>query len=498
MKAYLAAELSTYGKEKFTFAGSKHAQGLLKIDDSNHFKVKEGRLVTYEHSFLGWIDWGESFSFDLSNWTAIYGRPLELFLSLHIATMMPELTYEIATNDCFNTKVHIGDQKLTINWNNGITDEEKEKGKSWIKKLGNDILQPADSILREPLGIFVEKGEYVYDSYSILDEDTNCLLVLRLWKVLGCSMILGENKTIAATDSELLTRFQAYVDYGTQEAGVSLFYYMKTVITTLSNLKSEEIEATRAGFNGEQKSEKVKLHLFQAKYEDDDFNITYTLGFNYDRYKEEMRLIKNSWEVASSATYLSGLMNHNNTAEKLLYAFANSIYVVKVDYGEKIFDYSTSLKNYLYMVIRNPEEFDKDIIFRYPYIRTVSNHWYYNDIDFMGGERQTTPYGAYELIDAKDLPRYFKFLIQEALPGGSGSGELQIFNDDDDQKILTQVCEPYLNEDEPNKYIKSLFTGEPYGGDSVGFRGKYYKYDGSMETARKIEIAKILDFYLRY
>ena len=48
-----------------------------------------------------------NYYFDLSNWTSLYGKPLELFLSLHLGTMMPDLAYEFATSEAFNTKVNI-------------------------------------------------------------------------------------------------------------------------------------------------------------------------------------------------------------------------------------------------------------------------------------------------------------------------------------------------------------------------------------------------------
>lgn len=50
--------------------------------------------------------------FDLSNWTSLYGKPLELFLSLHLGTMMPDLAYEFATSEAFNTKVNIALQEV--------------------------------------------------------------------------------------------------------------------------------------------------------------------------------------------------------------------------------------------------------------------------------------------------------------------------------------------------------------------------------------------------
>ncbi len=50
--------------------------------------------------------WGnKSFEYNLEGWTGRYGMPLEFLLSLHIATMKPDLTYEMVTN--FDTEVKI-------------------------------------------------------------------------------------------------------------------------------------------------------------------------------------------------------------------------------------------------------------------------------------------------------------------------------------------------------------------------------------------------------
>ena len=55
---------------------------------------------------------GDVYYYDMSDWTSIYGKPLELFLALHLGTMMPDLAYEFATADCFNTKVNIELQEV--------------------------------------------------------------------------------------------------------------------------------------------------------------------------------------------------------------------------------------------------------------------------------------------------------------------------------------------------------------------------------------------------
>ena len=55
---------------------------------------------------------GDVYYYDMTDWTSIYGKPLELFLALHLGTMMPDLAYEFATEECFNTKVNIELQEV--------------------------------------------------------------------------------------------------------------------------------------------------------------------------------------------------------------------------------------------------------------------------------------------------------------------------------------------------------------------------------------------------
>lgn len=84
-----------------------YSTGLINItdpwlEDNVSIDDQTQRIKFTQHSF-----WGTVMSYDLSDWTAKYGRPIELFLALHGATGMPDLTYKIATSQDFNTKVNI-------------------------------------------------------------------------------------------------------------------------------------------------------------------------------------------------------------------------------------------------------------------------------------------------------------------------------------------------------------------------------------------------------
>lgn len=89
------------------------------------------RIITGSGSFK----WGEIFRYDLDTWSTRYGRPQELLLALHLSTMMPDLSYEIATNQDFNTKVQINMQKIKVTYDVIATKDDE----TLTKDTGYDL-----------------------------------------------------------------------------------------------------------------------------------------------------------------------------------------------------------------------------------------------------------------------------------------------------------------------------------------------------------------------
>ena len=77
--------------------------------DRKLLKIQSNRIGINNELSIGF---GDTFYFDMTDWTSIYGKPIELFLSLHLATMMPDLTFDLAASDAFNTKVNIDLQEV--------------------------------------------------------------------------------------------------------------------------------------------------------------------------------------------------------------------------------------------------------------------------------------------------------------------------------------------------------------------------------------------------
>ena len=84
------------------------------------------------------IQKGDLVRYDLDSWTARYGKPQELLLSLHLATMMPDLSYEIATNKEFNTKVEISLQDIDVKYDVEASKDDETLTNDNIKTLSED------------------------------------------------------------------------------------------------------------------------------------------------------------------------------------------------------------------------------------------------------------------------------------------------------------------------------------------------------------------------
>lgn len=184
IRTYLVAQESAYSLANWSleavFKGvwenifgslTEYSQGMIAIVENNldnflmilnNFYASIDRekeaLVVQDNNFLR--DFG-TFYFSLSDWTAKYGKPVELLLSLHLATMMPDLSYDIVNQ--FNTKVNIKFAEINTTFiveytktdgdviNTDIIDKAKEyrdnkdKIEEKIDKLREEINQREDA-----------------------------------------------------------------------------------------------------------------------------------------------------------------------------------------------------------------------------------------------------------------------------------------------------------------------------------------------------------------
>lgn len=133
--AYLLADYNTYAIDSpvqstisnfwsWIWGSDKPLTGMLKFDDASWLDITEDVEVDRDSktvSITVWnpeIEWlnvfnTDTYTYSLEGWTGRYGKPLEFLLTLHIATMAPDLAYHVASDEEFDTKVHINFEDVT-------------------------------------------------------------------------------------------------------------------------------------------------------------------------------------------------------------------------------------------------------------------------------------------------------------------------------------------------------------------------------------------------
>ena len=134
---------TTWGSEDTYDAGER---GYIKIDpDSRKMQIKKGWISAVE------------IEYDLDGWTGRYGMPLEFLLSVHSATMMPDLAYDMATS--FDTQVRI---LLHKSENNSIIANYKGStgyvSEDQVKEVTNSHIFDTLSFSKGEAGELINKG----------------------------------------------------------------------------------------------------------------------------------------------------------------------------------------------------------------------------------------------------------------------------------------------------------------------------------------------------
>ncbi|MCI8965102.1 MAG: hypothetical protein HFJ43_01905 [Clostridia bacterium] len=79
--------------------------------ETNTLKIARSNMS----SGLAFWNWRKDVTYyNLAGWSGRYGKPFELLISLHLATMAPDFAYEIANNTDLDTKVNIGLKKANF------------------------------------------------------------------------------------------------------------------------------------------------------------------------------------------------------------------------------------------------------------------------------------------------------------------------------------------------------------------------------------------------
>jgi len=82
----------------------------IEVEDTKLIKENKKLRISKNHKLsFNILDMltEDYYEFDIDGWSGRYGKPLELLLTLHLATMAPDLPLMLTVDDAFNTKVNI-------------------------------------------------------------------------------------------------------------------------------------------------------------------------------------------------------------------------------------------------------------------------------------------------------------------------------------------------------------------------------------------------------
>ena len=507
---------------------------------------KKRKLMLYENAFsIGNIkfQWGHTFSVDLTNWTAVYGRPLELFLALHLSSMMPDLPYQIAVDQAFNTKVNIALRDVVVNIKTKIrvdghevevfgteaieTDEGLQltdvDGKTFTAKMGKKTFEKIQRLILEaaaPDGVKQGQIDVYSDSFINAQSHQQGHRAVQAGCFDGRCLIASQNDDYGSWQNSNYGGRIAWYNISTKQYegeihigpegghmdGLAYDWDRQMVLKDVSGNRLIQIDNRTKQFadpkycnvstgSGAYCYDRTRHQLMGISGSTVRF---YTYDKSSNTYVVKSSIILEDFELKTDCLQGVGADGLHIYVCDSHPDYPDSDYRVwEYDYsGRKVGEYTLGDgfngqskeveavtfddQGNLWIVepggFLKAKPFGAGIKIKYPYIESVTNHWYYHIIDFIGKVGEDTPYGAYKnaltaqkVINYEDEEEHLddcEVELTALLSSGSG--------------IFYQVCEPYLN-DSPSIYLKKIF------------HGAYYKYDGTTETARKISAARAIE-----
>ncbi len=383
--------------------------------------------------------------FNMANWSSRYGKPLELFLALHLSTMMPDLTYDLATAQCFNTKVNIDMQEVNT----------------------------------------VYTVSYTKDNVTIEQTEIEKIYLYSKWE-------LPSGYLDSMTDEEI-EEFYKYVNENKEDGKIDLTY-IKMLMDGDKNPKKAEDDYTEydvevdshgnivsSSQTSNSSSRSVsEMHSSSRRLSDDLDNRFTTPSSNNSVSSSNSG--RNNTTNTSSSSSSSGSSNSqaddNPTHTEKRKKMNPHTYAKERDESseQSIID-SSSLsgmsKEQLKEMIKIIDEGKNSQILYWPRITSVTKHWYYNDIEYTYGRAgKATKRIKYQPEDETNALHGVDGIVLNATMSSSSG-------------VYYQLCEPEATG--PNSAIVALFKGND---STYDFTGEYYRYDGSRKTAQDIADGK--------
>lgn len=429
-------DAKAYSRELINVNQQHSINGLkIGIDRTN-------RRLMMEYTRMQIFAWSikDTYYFDMSNWTARYGKPLELFLSLHLSTMMPDLAYNFAVEDCFNTKVNIDLQAVKATYKVIYTNENgEEKNQNDILKL---YLKTVYGLNDTEIKRFEDAGK-LEQAYETIKNNIGLITDSYFGMYEGCSIDVTGNHN----------KYKGFNLANVEKSVLGQEYSIFNVT------KTEEIE--------------VPVEIGGGSTMTNNGNSAAATGQDP----------ANNTNTSSTTTKRKRTIQTKEGKRVRVRDITADADAIQADFNGTGFEglNPAQLEELISLILAGKKKNDTYL----PRISSVTNHWYYDTITFSYGQaKRAKKKISYTPEEGKALA---------SLPEGSLILDTTFRANDGSSGVYYQLTEPEA--DGPNEAIVALFKGGSgtFNGVSYSFDGKYYRYDGTRDTAFKIANAKAVD-----
>lgn len=475
--------------------------GMLQIDEShmNWFesidtdaKSKTMTIKTKEGLFTN-----RYYTYNMEGWTARYGKPLELSITLHLATMAPDLVYRLDMDKQEDTKIVIGStEQYTAN----IKFEYR------INAANDDGTQITTDFASVDSNLS-DLDEHISESRKLESEDLKKL-----------KEAIEKNKQSESLDKldACYTNYEQFLKVTTSDSQVKDF--VKNDDITIKNyLDSNEwyknFLGVWADISLENLFKSLDTCIKEAKEYDSDaefYTDDYFGLLGEERagiYKGDRGIMKEYYELRDSLEE-DGELSDSDCDELLTFMqdklgdlkdeIDKDIELLRDIAGEQD-ENSQKLQEELRKIGLSEDAIDKAIQYNdgegenqgtdiqtvKPYILRVVDHWY-KDVIFVGnGHNAYKPNGKTSTSESTYESMFNPASASDdSILAPNDKGAFYVIETSSGSDIVTQTQDAIRGATNP--HTKELFVG------TADRPAKYFVYDGSKKTAEKIDELRII------
>lgn len=471
-------------------------------DEIKKMKFYDSVIADVESKTLTFKVWESLFktsyyTYNMEGWTARYGKPLELSLTLHLATMAPELVYRFDMDKEESTEIHIKTIKSDVNV------KFEYHIKTPIQDGGTNFASIDESLANLDMHVSSDNKLSVSDLQTIkdfLDENETSDTVKNiqagysnLESFISASIDSGNNREYLRKNETILQRydgaddsalfnydysienlFNKYLDDAIEEVkkdNPDVKFYTDVVGKSYAEIvgKTSHDSIFSSGWVYENDTTGI-MDEYYKKFEEakkdglteDEENELFE--FLQDKFKEIQEHVKED---------VDKLIENDGKMEEKRRAIEAELEKIglSTDAIEAAIDYNNA-----------EGEGEGTTVSRIqPYITQVNKHWY-RDVIFLDEDGEYDNYDAYSLSTSQTTYEN-KFVPVEqsddSILAENDKGAFYTVETVGAGSELVQVQDAIRGK--VNEHTKKLFVG------TDGQPAKYFVYDGSKDTAEKID-----------